>query len=209
MRCTTLILAAVLLLVSGCKQYATLSPLVNPDQPVYDDQLLGRWYGAQENQDPQTGEQVLVPDTNSHFTFTKYGITGYKLSAVNTKKDTTTEFEVRPFHVGDQKFLQFQRTKSNIDEENAGILRVYYFMPYRIEDDKLFVKFTATEQLQALAKDGGIPMAEAEGMLLLTGDRQQMLSFLEEHMDELFPRERETNPLYRSEILNLDMADQS
>ncbi|PQO36794.1 hypothetical protein C5Y96_06400 [Blastopirellula marina] len=209
MRRAMLFLSAVLLLSSGCKQYVTLFPLANPNQPVYDDQLLGRWYGAQENEDPLTGEKVLVADTSNHFTFTKYGITGYKLSAENTKKETSIEFETRPFQVGDQKFLQLQRTKSSVSEQNVGILRVYYFMPYRIENDRLFVKFTPTDRLQALAKDAGIPMVEAEGTLLLTGNRQQMLDFLEKHMDELFPQDRETKPLYRDKILNLDVADQS
>lgn len=205
----TLLLLAVLLLASGCKQYASLAPLADPDKPVYDDQLLGRWYGMKESQDPQTGDKIEVPDTDNHFTFSKYGITGYKLTAVNTKKNTQLELEVYPFHVGDRTFLQMQRPKFKTNEENAGILRVYYFAPYRIEDDKLFrLQFTSTDKLKQLAAADGLLVADTDQMVLLTGDRQQTLDFLKKHMDELYPLDKEARPLYRAESLDLDMAEE-
>lgn len=202
-------LIAVLLLASGCKQYATLAPLADPDQPVYDDQLIGRWYGMKASEDPQTGEKKEVANTDNHFTFAKYGITGYKLTAVNTVKDTTLEFEVYPFHIGEHKFLQMQRPKFKTNEENAGILRLYYFAPYEIKDDKLLTRFTQPDLLRVLAEQDGIPTVETKDALLITADRQQMLDFLEKHMDELFPKDREAQPLHRAESLGLDMADES
>ncbi|QDU73449.1 hypothetical protein Pan97_04200 [Bremerella volcania] len=208
MRCVMLLLFNAVLLTCGCKQYATLSPLADPDKPVYDDQLIGQWYGTKQTQDPLTGEKVEVPNTDNHFTFTKYGISGYKLSAVNTTKDTTIEFEAYPFQVGEHKFLQLQRPKFDINEQNAGILRVYYFAPYKIEEDKLYFKFTPTDRLRVLAEEDGVPTVETQQTLLFTGDRQQMLDFLERHMDELFPKDREVKPLHRAESLDLDMADE-
>lgn len=205
----SLLLVVLLLLISGCKQYAALAPLADPDKPVYDDQLLGRWYSMQDSQDPQTGEKVEVPNTDNHFTFTKYGITGYKLSAINTKKDTKLEFEVYPFRVGDHQFLQLQRPKFETNEQNAGILRVYYFAPYSIEDDKLYIQFASTSKLQQLAAEAGLPMAETDQTLLFTGSRQQMLDFLEKHMEVIFPDKSATKPLYRAQALDLDMADDS
>ncbi|MBA2113123.1 hypothetical protein [Bremerella alba] len=209
MQRATLLLIAAILLASGCKQYATLSPLADPDQPVIDDQLLGQWYGMQPRPDPQTGESVQVPNTDNHFTFTQYGITGYKLSAVNTKKKTTIEFEVYPFQVGEHPFLQLQRTKFESNEQNAGIMRVYYFAPYKIEDDKLYIQFTSIDRLKGLAHNEDIPSTETDQTLLFTGDRQQMLDFLEKHMDDLFPADKLSQPLHRAEALDLDMAKDS
>ena len=209
MRYVMLTLIAVLLFASGCKQYATLAPLADPDKPVYDDQLIGRWYGTKDSQDPQTGEKVEVANTDNHFTFTKYGITGYKLSAVNTVKNTTLEFEVYPFQVGEHKFLQMQRPKFETNEQNAGIVRLYYFAPYEIHDDKLFIQFTQADRLKRLAEQAGIPTVDTMETLLVTGDRQQMLDFLEKHMDELFPKKMEIKPLHRAESLDLDMADET
>lgn len=209
MRRATLLLIAVLFLVSGCKQYATLSPLADPDAPVYDDQLLGQWYGTKDIQDPQTGEKKKVPNTDSHLTFSKYGITGYKLSVVNKKMDATIEFAVYPFQVGQRKFMQLQRPKFETNEQNAGILRLYYFAPYKVEDDKLYMQFTNADKLKSLAIDAGIPVAETEQTVLFTGTRQQMLDLLEKHMEELFPSDKELTPLFRAESLDLDMADET
>ncbi len=204
----TILLLAALLLSCGCKQYGSLHPLANPDQPVYDDQLIGRWYGMKASQDPQTGDKIEVPDTDNHFTFSKYGITGYKLTAVNTKKNTQLDLEIYPFHVGDRTFLQMQRPKFKANEENAGILRVYYFAPYNLEDDKLSIQFTKTDEIKQLATADGLPVAETDQMVLLTGGRQQTLDFLEKHMDELYPPDKHPRPLYRAESLDLDMAEE-
>jgi len=209
MRSAVMLLIAVLCFASGCKQYATLSPLADADNPVYDDQLLGRWYGMQEEEDPQSGEKVQVPNTEGHFTFTKYGITGYKLSAVNMKKETTIEFEVYPFDVGDHAFLQLQRTEFETNEQNAGILRVYYFVPYKIEDDKLYIQFASTDKLKKLATEAEISLAETDQLVLLTGGRRQTLDFLKEHMDQLYPPGKKPTPLHRAESLDLDLADES
>jgi len=196
-----LLLLGMLLLASGCKQYAALTPLADPDQPVYDNQLLGRWCGMQTKKDPATGATVNTPDTDNYFTVTKNRNrkTGYTLSAVNKRNDTTIDFDVRPFEVGDHKFLQLQRPKFGSDEENAGILRIYYFAPYEIEDDKLYISFTPTDRLRKLAKAEDIAMVETKQTLLFTSERQQMLDFLDKHMEELFPDGKATEPLYRAE----------
>lgn len=211
MRTISMLLLGILALVSGCKAYATVQPLVDPDKPVSDDRLIGRWYSQTDSKDPKTGEAIKVIDESRYIVVTKKGNNTYDVSSVGSTKDQFGQFDVVPFLVGHRKFLQVRRTYLDPNFRDRQLLDMHYFMAYRIDDDKFYLTVADDDKLKRLAEAGGVPMKTArDGTYLFTGDRQQILDLLKKNLDDVFPASKEHKyPLHHRPVSEEDMAGDS